>query len=261
MRTIELKHLAEAAQAAGPDSAAGKAFQQAVTPDAILALIAESEGHHTTAADRHSSFLKLGGALAKLAQENGYEVGRGIEGRLAWVRQFIADSQQEHDELIAMRRFSRIWKSPAELAPIDTPVLVLRDAGAVGNSRHPGFGSGAWIEISKRAGISADLSKDTNMFMCDLMSTGNTLGWAPLSRFQDLEALLAGVVPPEGWHLLPSEPTPELLAVLGGDEDGPPIHVSLARRSYRELLTKAPKPALVEVDGLPPLDAEIRAEP
>jgi hypothetical protein len=56
----------------------------------------------------------------------------------------------------------------------------------------------------------------------------------------DLRALLASAVQPEGWQLMPKTATPEMLLQLGGDPDGPPIHVSLAKRTYRQLLAVAP---------------------
>lgn len=57
----------------------------------------------------------------------------------------------------------------------------------------------------------------------------------------DLRALLASAVQPEGWQLMPKTATPEMIALLGGDPEGPSVHVALAMRAYRNLLEAAPE--------------------
>jgi len=56
----------------------------------------------------------------------------------------------------------------------------------------------------------------------------------------ELRALVARPEP-EGWKLMPETPTPEMLLKLGGDPEGPTIHMALAIRGYRELLKVAPR--------------------
>jgi len=79
-------------------------------------------------------------------------------------------------------RLAGFWRSPKEMPPEDAQVVVLRDAGNVGNGQHPGHRCGRWLELTTASRL---------MFACDALSTGNVIGWVGADEFLGLEGLSA----------------------------------------------------------------------
>lgn len=77
-------------------------------------------------------------------------------------------------------RLAGFWRSPKDMPPEGVPLVVLRDAGAVGNDLHAGHRTGRWLELT---------AADGAMFLCDMISTGNVIGWVGADEFQGLEAM------------------------------------------------------------------------
>lgn len=78
-------------------------------------------------------------------------------------------------------RLAGFWRSPKETPPEGVPLVVLRDAGTVGNGLHAGHRTGRWLELTSFQG---------RMFICDAVSTGNVIGWVGVDEFQGLKDLL-----------------------------------------------------------------------
>lgn len=76
-------------------------------------------------------------------------------------------------------RLAGFWRSPKEMPADGALVVVLRDAGNVGNGLHAGHRAGRWLELT---------AADGAMFLCDMISTGNVIGWVGADEFQGLEA-------------------------------------------------------------------------
>lgn len=79
-------------------------------------------------------------------------------------------------------RLAGFWRSPKDMPPEDTQVVVLRDAGHVGNGEHPGHRTGRWLELTTASRL---------LFICDALSTGNVIGWVGADEFLGLEGLSA----------------------------------------------------------------------
>jgi hypothetical protein len=79
-------------------------------------------------------------------------------------------------------RLAGFWRSPKEMPSEGAQVVVLRDAGHVGNGQHPGHRCGRWLELTTAMGL---------MFSCDAISTGNVIGWVGADEFKGLEDLNA----------------------------------------------------------------------
>ena len=79
-------------------------------------------------------------------------------------------------------RLAGFWRSPKEMPPEDAQVVVLRDAGTVGNGQHPGHRCGRWLELTTASRL---------LFTCDALSTGNVIGWVGADEFLGLEGLSA----------------------------------------------------------------------
>lgn len=77
-------------------------------------------------------------------------------------------------------RLAGFWRSPKETPPSCVPLVVLRDAGNVGNGLHAGNRSGRWLELTSASGA---------VFLSDMLSTGNVIGWVGANEFQGLEAM------------------------------------------------------------------------
>ena len=77
-------------------------------------------------------------------------------------------------------RRAGFWRSPKDMPPVGAPVVVLRDAGTVGNGQHAGHRAGRWLELT---------TVWQTMFACDAVSTGQVIGWVGADEFQGLEAL------------------------------------------------------------------------
>jgi hypothetical protein len=72
-------------------------------------------------------------------------------------------------------RLAGFWRSPAEIPAAGLVVVVLRDAGTVGNGQHPGHRSGRWLELTTTC---------RRAFACDMISTGSVIGWVGIEEFQ-----------------------------------------------------------------------------
>lgn len=81
--------------------------------------------------------------------------------------------QAELDALQAKERLASYWRSPSDRPEAEQMVVVLRDAGHVGNGLHPGHRSGRWLEITYYMAPA---------FVCDMMSTGHVIGWVPVEE-------------------------------------------------------------------------------
>lgn len=79
------------------------------------------------------------------------------------------------------QRLAGFWRSPKDLPPTGAPLIVLRDAGAVGNDRHPGHRAGRWLELTT---FSGQMSFISGLFTCDAVSTGSVIGWVGVEEFQ-----------------------------------------------------------------------------
>jgi hypothetical protein len=77
-------------------------------------------------------------------------------------------------------RLAGFWNSLKETPPVGVPLVVLRDAGNVGNGQHPGHRCGRWLELTAIQGT---------MFLCDAFSTGHVMGWVRADEFLGLEAM------------------------------------------------------------------------
>lgn len=93
---------------------------------------------------------------------------------LAAVRMKIQDMGSK---LHRVERLAGFWRGPHESLPRDTLVVVLRDAGRVGNAAHPGSRSGRWLELTTTV---------ADTFTCDFLSTGGVIGWVPAVEFLGL---------------------------------------------------------------------------
>jgi hypothetical protein len=79
-------------------------------------------------------------------------------------------------------RLAGFWRSPKEMPSEGAQVVVLRDAGHVGNGEHSGHRTGRWLELT---------TASRQVFVCDMFSTGNVIGWVGVAEFQRLEAMQA----------------------------------------------------------------------
>lgn len=120
---------------------------------------------------QNEALLKQVAALQSDANswQTGYDEGRRMGTKTAL---------SERD---SFRRLAGFWRSPKDLPPEGAPLVVLRDAGAVGNPDHPGQRAGRWLELSAGSG---------GRFACDFISTGNVMGWVTLDEFKGLRALI-----------------------------------------------------------------------
>ena len=84
-------------------------------------------------------------------------------------------------EVSRLSRLAEFWRSRDDLPQLGVKVLVLCDAGVIGNPHHIGHRSGRWVQQSEMIGTG---------FMCEVLSEGRVIGWAPFSEFagsKDLE--------------------------------------------------------------------------
>lgn len=77
-------------------------------------------------------------------------------------------------EVSRLSRLAEFWRSRDDSPPLGVKVLVLCDAGAIGNPHHIGHRSGRWLQQSEMIGTG---------FMCEVLSEGRVIGWAPFSEF------------------------------------------------------------------------------
>lgn len=122
---------------------------------------------------QNEALLKQVAALQSDANswQTGYDEGRRMGTKTAL---------SERD---SFRRLAGFWRSPKDMAPDGSQVIVLRDAGTVGNGEHPGHRAGRWLELTTAA---------PPMFVCDMLSTGNVIGWVGVEEFQGLVAMSLG---------------------------------------------------------------------
>lgn len=99
--------------------------------------------------------------------QSGYDEGRRMGTKTAL------------SERNSFSRLAGFWRSPKEMPADGALVVVLRDAGNVGNGLHAGHRAGRWLELT---------AADGAMFLCDMISTGNVIGWVGADEFQGLEA-------------------------------------------------------------------------
>ena len=76
-------------------------------------------------------------------------------------------------EVARLSRLAGFWRSPSDLPPLGEKVLVLCDAGTIGNPHHIGHRSGRWLQQSEVFGEG---------FMCEILFEGRVIGWAPFSE-------------------------------------------------------------------------------
>jgi len=152
------------------------AFEDLATPSAVLALLAESDGllaqHHRDSAELRRLCQARDDARKERDQlkvENKLRV-RQLEVATAEVARLL---RQVEPITGAARTAGPYWISPEQPPSENIQVIVLRDAGAVGNPAHPGHRTGRWLERSNWNGRS---------FVCDLLSTGRVIGWVPASE-------------------------------------------------------------------------------
>ena len=101
--------------------------------------------------------------------QSGYDEGRRMGTKTAL---------SERD---SFRRLAGFWRSPKEIPAEGAPVVVLRDAGTVGNGQHPGHRTGRWLELT---------TAWPTMFVCDVLSTGRVIGWVGTDEFNGLIAIV-----------------------------------------------------------------------
>lgn len=102
-----------------------------------------------------------------------------------------AENARLHDQVKALQsvraldaRLAGFWRSPKETPPEGVSLVVLRDAGAVANGAHPGSRAGRWLELTSFQG---------RIFICDVLSTGNVIGWVGVDEFKGLKAMCRDV--------------------------------------------------------------------
>lgn len=100
--------------------------------------------------------------------QSGYDEGRRMGTKTAL------------SERNSFSRLAGFWRSPKDMPPEGALVVVLRDAGSVGNGGHAGRRTGRWLELTTAAGA---------MFLCDAISAGSVIGWVGAEEFQGLEAM------------------------------------------------------------------------
>jgi len=83
-------------------------------------------------------------------------------------------------------RLAGFWRSPKDIPPEGVSLVVLRDAGTVGNDGHAGHRTGRWLELTSAWG---------KMFACDAISTGTVIGWVGADEFKGIEALRPSRIP------------------------------------------------------------------
>ncbi len=106
---------------------------------------------------------------------------------------------QVQQDTAKLQRLAGFWRAPDEAPPEGATVIVLRDAGVVGNGLHPGHRTGRWLELT---------TAHRALFACDALSTGTVIGWAPADEFLALKDLHQER---EGMVLVPADPSPGLL--------------------------------------------------
>ncbi|MGO3542304.1 MAG: hypothetical protein ACTIOG_07355 [Pseudomonas helleri] len=78
------------------------------------------------------------------------------------------------DEVSRLDRLAGFWRSPENKPESETLVVVLRDAGNIGNQLHAGHRSGRWIELT---------TVFKSGFVSELFSTGRVIGWVDAKEF------------------------------------------------------------------------------
>ena len=88
------------------------------------------------------------------------------------------------------------WIARTERMPDSArPVLVMMDAGAVGNPSHPGFATGGkWVEISRR-GEALNGAAMLDVFVTEFCQTGMVTHWAELPALPEGQAAAAQTRP------------------------------------------------------------------
>lgn len=77
-----------------------------------------------------------------------------------------------------LSRAAEFWRSPTDRPASGTRVVVLRDAGNVGNPHHVGLRSGRWLELTTVCEFG---------FISDLFDTGGVIGWVDAKEFAGSE--------------------------------------------------------------------------
>lgn len=110
---------------------------------------------------------------------------RTAEGDAMTYKAGMENVAQQRDQLKAeneaLRRRAEFWRSPDDMPESGAEVVVLRDAGIVGNGLHPGSRAGRWLELTT--------TFVGRMFACDAISTGRVIGWVPVEEFLGFENL------------------------------------------------------------------------